>query len=81
MLLLMDHIIIGPVREKMVVAYYRNSGGENISNINHVRRLTTDSEFRPATKSTPMVRPESYPDDLFERFPIDGTFHFLTQPN
>jgi WASH complex subunit strumpellin len=65
MLLLMDHIIIGPVREKMVVAYYRNSGGENISNINHVRRLTTDSEFRPATKSTPMVRPESYPDDLF----------------
>lgn len=27
MLLLMDHIIIGPVKERMVVAYYRNSGG------------------------------------------------------
>jgi WASH complex subunit strumpellin len=69
----MDHIIIGPVRERMVVVYYRNSGGENISNINYVRRLTTDSEFRPATKTTAIVRPDSYPDDLFERFPIDGT--------
>lgn len=57
MLLLMDHIIIGPVREKMVVAYYRNNGGENISNIKQVRRLATDTEFRPATKGTPLVKP------------------------
>lgn len=49
----------------MIVVYYRNCGGENISNINYVRRLTTDSEFRPATKTTPIIRPESYPDDLF----------------
>jgi WASH complex subunit strumpellin len=56
----------------MVVAYYRNSGGENISNISEVRRLTTDSEFRPKTRTVATFRPESYPGDIFERFPIDS---------
>lgn len=57
MLFLMDHVIPGITREKMLVSIYRNKGGDNIDNINYVRRLCTDTEFRAATKNTPTVKP------------------------
>ena len=46
MLLLMDRIIPGPVRERIIVFYYRNKGGENIHRINDTKRLCKDSGFR-----------------------------------
>ena len=46
MLLLMDRIIEGPIRERIVVFYYRCKGGESASRINEVRRLVTDRLFR-----------------------------------
>lgn len=55
----------------MVVSIYRNKGGDNVDNIDHVRKLCTDTLFRPATRSSPVVRPQNYPDDLFERFALD----------
>ena len=78
MLFLMDHQIPGPTREKMIVSIYRNKGGDNIDNIDYVRKLCTDTDFRAATRNSPPVRPENYPEDLFERFPIEGE-HPITQ--
>ena len=46
MLLLMDRVIEGNVRERIVVFYYRTKGGENAPRINEVRRLCTDRGFR-----------------------------------
>lgn len=71
MLLLMDYLIPGQTREKMVVSIYRNKGGDNIDNIDHVRKLCTDTEFRPPGRKDPGNRPENYPEDYFERFPLD----------
>jgi len=43
MLLLMDQLIEGPVRERIIIFYYRNRGGENISNINPILKLIRDT--------------------------------------
>ena len=74
MLLLMDQLLEGPVRERLVLCYYRNKGGENINRINEVRMLVTDTGFRFEQVGNPdYVRPENYPEDFFARFPFDGS--------
>ena len=48
MLLLMDRLIIGPVREKLIVAYYRYKGAnQQIDNLNEVVKLTKSTGFLP----------------------------------
>ena len=72
MLLLMDRIIPGSVRERIIVFYYRNKGGENIHRINETKRLCTDSGFRVEQETNlELERPEFYPEELFEPFPLD----------
>jgi WASH complex subunit strumpellin len=46
MLLLMDRIIQGKVRERLLICYYRFKGGENINKINEIKRLCSDRGFR-----------------------------------
>jgi hypothetical protein len=46
MLLLMDQLIEGSVRERIVLCYYRNKGGENINHINQIIKLVADTEYR-----------------------------------
>ncbi len=49
MLLLMDRLIPGPVREKLVVAYYRYKGSnQEIEHLNEVSKLTAKTGFLPA---------------------------------
>lgn len=71
MFLLMDHLIEGPVRERIILCYYRNKGGENIGNINQIIKLVRDSDFRvPENRRQGYNRPQNYPEDLFARFPF-----------
>jgi WASH complex subunit strumpellin len=80
MLLLMDHLIEGPVRERIVLCYYRNKGGENISNISKVIKLVADTEFRPSEKrAANYVRPSNYPEDLFARYPFESKHEANTE--
>jgi WASH complex subunit strumpellin len=73
MLLLMDHLIEGPVRERILVLYYRNKGGENIYNISKIIKLVSDTGFRmPERRHQGYVRPQNYPEDLFARYPFDS---------
>lgn len=62
MLLLMDRVLEGPIRERIIVCYYRNKGGENISRIEDVRRLCRDRGFRVEQEANhELARPENYP--------------------
>ena len=52
MLLLMDRLIIGPVRERLIVAYYRYKGGmTNLESLNDVIKLTVSTGYLPAAYS------------------------------
>lgn len=74
MLLLMDHLIEGPVRERLILCYYRNKGGENIGNINQIIKLVSDTTFRaPEKRAQGYSRPQNYPEDLFARYPFEST--------
>lgn len=74
MLLLMDQLIEGPVRERIILCYYRNKGGENINNINKVMKLVSDTEYRiPERRGVNYVKPQNYPEDLFARYPFECT--------
>ena len=80
MLLLMDQLIEGPVRERLILCYYRNKGGENIENINEIIKLVTDTEYRtPERRPSNYQPPSNYPEDLFARYPFEGT-SATTQP-
>lgn len=75
MLLLLDQLIEGPVRERIVLCYYRNKGGENINRINEVRKLCSDTRFRvPARRNPDYLKPENYPEDYFARFKFESKF-------
>lgn len=66
MLLLMDTLLPGPSREKLIIAYYRYKGGQTaITYINEVTKLCSDTGFTPDGK-----RPELYPEEYLGRFPL-----------
>jgi len=66
MLLLLDELIPGPARERLVVAFFRCKGEGAIQNVDEVRRLVKATGFVRGGK-----KPENYPNELFTRFPID----------
>ena len=61
MLLLVDHNIEGPIRERMLVSYYRYSGqrSDTDSNIDDVCKLLRSTGY------TKLKRPQNYPEDMF----------------
>lgn len=74
MLMLMDDFIIGSVREKIIISYYRYKGGQSaIQNINEVCKLCKNTGYLPAQFNGGVVkRPTNYPEEYFGRFTIES---------
>lgn len=74
MLMLMDNFIIGPVREKMIISYYRYKGGQSaIQNMNEVCKLCKNTGYLPEKFNNGVTkRPSNYPEEYFARFTIDS---------
>lgn len=70
MLLLVDRLIPGTVREKIIISYYRYSGQATIENINEVIRLFQTTGYVHSQG----IKPKNYPVKYFERVPIDKDF-------
>jgi|EP00945_MAST-04E_sp_MAST-4E-sp1_P006604 WASH complex subunit strumpellin len=65
-LLLLDLRIPGPIREKIIVAYYRYQGESRMTNFEDVCRLCKATGFIPGGKV-----PSGYPEDYLARVDID----------
>ncbi|KAJ1470741.1 WASH complex, subunit strumpellin [Baffinella frigidus] len=61
MLTLLDNRIEGPVRERMLISYYRYKGSSE--NLTKVSNLCRSSGYLPSSAK----RPANYPEDLFAR--------------
>jgi len=49
MLLLVDRLIPGPIREKLIVSYYRYKGSTTIQNFQEIYKLFAQTGYRPPT--------------------------------
>ena len=70
MLLLVDRLIPGPIREKLIVSYYRYKGQSTIPHFQDIFKLFAQTGYMPPTSfSNPKdeVRPKRYPVDYFKR--------------
>ena len=70
MLLLVDRLIPGPTREKLIVSYYRYKGQSTIPHFQDIYKLFANTGYiPPASFSDPKdeVRPKKYPVDYFKR--------------
>lgn len=72
-LLVVDQKIEGIVRERMLVSYYRYSAqsSSDESNFDDVCKLLRGTGFSSAPGAK---RPANYPDDYFQRVPLNETF-------
>ncbi|KAG6444856.1 hypothetical protein O3G_MSEX003553 [Manduca sexta] len=70
MLLLCDLFIPGPVRERLLVAFYRYSTSQSQSNIDDVCKLLRDTGYDQQNNK----RPPDYPLEYFSRVPIQPEF-------
>ena len=73
MLLVIDHHIEGPVRECMLVAYYRHAAQRTDSNskLDEVCQLLRSTGY---LKCQPGKKVPNYPEEYFRRIEIDRTF-------
>jgi len=71
LLLLMDARIDGAVRERMLIAYYRNKGASSIDSIEDVFLLVRATGFSSSVldRNGLPKRPQGYPEEFFERLP------------
>ena len=70
MLLLVDRLIPGPMREKLIVSYYRYKGQSTIPHFQDIYELFAHTGYMPPSSfSYPKdeVRPKRYPVDYFKR--------------
>ncbi|CAH2981352.1 unnamed protein product [Chilo suppressalis] len=70
MLLLCDLYISGPVRERLLVAFYRYSTSQSQSNVDDVCKLLRDTGYNQQQ----CKRPTDYPVEYFGRVPIRADF-------
>ncbi|CAN7947466.1 unnamed protein product, partial [Ixodes pacificus] len=71
-LLVVDQKIEGIVRERMLVSYYRyRQVSSDESNFDDVCKLLRGTGFSSAPGAK---RPANYPDDYFQRVPLNETF-------
>lgn len=72
-LLTVDERIPGPVRERLVVSYFRysgaTSGSGHVSHVDTVCELLRSTGFSAGSK-----RPSGYPETFFSRVPVPKTF-------
>lgn len=71
MLLLMEDYIPGAVREKMLVALYRQTGQAVLVNIDDVCKLCRNTGYIPGPEGK---KPKNHPEALFARFAPDQEF-------
>ena len=71
MLIMLEKHIPGPIREKMIIAFYRYCGGQgNLTYIDEVCKLCKSTSYNPnivPTKKNPNAKPKRYEDKLFSR--------------
>ena len=70
MLLLVDRLIPGPTREKLIISYYRYKGKTTIPHFQDIFELFANTGYSPPTSfSDPKdeIRPKKYPVDYFKR--------------
>ncbi|MCQ2817245.1 MAG: hypothetical protein MJ252_08275 [archaeon] len=71
MLLLVDRLIPGTIREKIMVSYYRYKGETTIKNFREISSLFANTKYLPAPNSPNNCkdekRPPRYPVDYFAR--------------
>ena len=74
-LLLVDRLIPGPIREKILVSYYRYKGQTTIANFQQMADLFKSTGYLPSPKhpNEPKeeTRPSRYPVDYFKRTEFD----------
>ena len=74
MLLLVDKLIPGPVREKLIMSYYRYNGLSTIPHFNEIYKLFERTGYlppAPITDEKEEKRPPKYPVDYFKRCDLD----------
>ena len=74
MLLLVDRLIPGPVREKLIMSYYRYNGDTTIPHFNEIFKLFERTGYlppAPITDEKEEKRPQNYPLDYFKRCDLD----------
>ena len=74
MLLLVDKLIPGPIREKLIISYYRYNGKSTISHFNEIFKLFERTGYispGPITEEKEECRPKKYPVDYFKRCNLD----------
>ena len=74
MLLLVDRLIPGHIREKLICSYYRYKGRETIPNFEKVFKMFERTGYipcSPLTDEKEEVRPKKYPVDYFKRCGLD----------
>ena len=75
MLLLVDRLIPGPTREKLIVSYYRYKGQSTIPHFQDIFKLFANTGYYPPTSfSDPKdeIRPKKYPVDFFKRCELNS---------
>ncbi|KAM9958880.1 hypothetical protein ACTFIW_012470 [Dictyostelium discoideum] len=63
MLILMDNLIEGPVRERMLISYLRNKGPVDLPLIDEVCKLCKSTGYIPGSPK----KPPNYPEEYFRR--------------
>ncbi|PAA47126.1 hypothetical protein BOX15_Mlig019935g2, partial [Macrostomum lignano] len=71
MLLTVEAKFPGPLRERLLVAYYRHSSGSS-TQIDDVCKLLRSTEYDPSSPHA--RRPAKYPESYFSRVPINPRF-------
>ncbi|KAF2071648.1 hypothetical protein CYY_007041 [Polysphondylium violaceum] len=66
MLILMDNLIEGPVRERMLISYLRNKGPVDLPLIDDVCKLCKSTGYIPGAPK----RPLNYPEEYFKRIEL-----------
>mmetsp|Transcript_82253 Transcript_82253/g.199407 ORF Transcript_82253/g.199407 Transcript_82253/m.199407 type:complete len:1160 (-) Transcript_82253:74-3553(-) len=69
MLLQLDVLVPGPVRERMIVSYLRYTGEGALLSLDEVKKLCRSTGFDP--RAPKEDAPEGYPEAYFARFPPD----------
>ena len=74
MLLLVDRLIPGPIREKIIVSYYRYKGQSTIPHFQDIYELFASTGYFPSSPFCDQkdeIRPKRYPVDYFKRCNIN----------
>jgi WASH complex subunit strumpellin len=69
MLLLMDRLMPGPIREKIIISYYRYKGQSTIANFDVLVAMFKNTEY--SISKIEEKKPKKYPVDLFLRHRVD----------